>query len=49
MRKKKESKEDLMLRLIFLEKLDDVIDKFEEKYKCRVKYNLENLKIKKIK
>ncbi len=40
MKPKKESKEDLILRLMFLEKLDNVIDKFEEKYKCKLTYNL---------
>jgi hypothetical protein len=43
------TKGDLMLQLIFLEKLDDVVDKFEEKNKCNIKYNIENLIIKKTK
>lgn len=42
-------KGDLMLQLIFLDKLDEVVDKFEEKHKCNVKYNIENLMIKKTK
>jgi hypothetical protein len=45
----KRCKGDLMLQLMFLDKLDEVVRKFEEKHKCNIKYNIENLMIKKTK
>lgn len=41
------TKGDLLLQLMFLEKIEDIVDRFEEKHKCTIKYNIENLIIKK--
>jgi len=47
--KEKKVTKDLLLQYDFLDQLDKFVDKFETKNTCRVKYNIENLNIKKTK